>query len=81
MKSTVTRRFTLSRCTGQRYNKTSREYEDYDATLIGRYTPERATRSIRRRSGDETVLILNVEEEQRTYSMSAEDFMALAKEE
>lgn len=76
----IKRSVTLSACTGQRVGELG-DFEDYCDILVGEYTPERATRVLRRLHNDQTITILNVEHETGKYVMSIEDFIAYAKRE
>lgn len=69
----VGRTIALSKCSGQMLK--DGEFFDVYEELIGRYTPERATRKLRRELGDETITINHVETETHYYSMPIEDFM------
>ena len=67
----IGRTIALSRCSGQMLK--DGEFFDVYEELPGRFTPERATRKLRRELGDET--INHVETETHYYSMTLEDFM------
>lgn len=76
----IKRSVTLSACTGQRIGELG-EFEDYCDVLVGDYTPERATRVLRRLHEDQSITILNVEKETAKYSMTIEDFISNAQRE
>lgn len=76
----IKRSVTLSACTGQRIGELG-EFEDYCDVLVGDYTPERATRVLRRLHGDQSITILNVEKETAKYAMTIEDFISNAQRE
>lgn len=69
----VGRTIALSRCSGQMLK--DGEFFDVYEELPGRFTPERATRKLRRELGDDTIVINHVEVETHYYSMTLEDFM------
>lgn len=73
----IGRTIALSRCSGQMLK--DGEFFDVYEELPGRYTPERATRKLRRELGDETITINHVETETHYYSMPLEDFMIHAE--
>lgn len=73
----IGRTIALSRCSGQMLK--DGEFFDVCEELPGRYTPERATRKLRRELGDETITINHVETETHYYSMPLEDFMIHAE--
>lgn len=73
----VRRTVTLSACIGQRLSELG-EFEDYQDILIGDYTPEKATRTLRRIHSDQTITIVRVEQETGTYEMKIEDFIETA---
>jgi len=80
MANKIYRTVTLSACIGQHVNPQTNEFEDYCEVLIGDYTPGRASRALRKSTGDETITILNVETETRKYVMNYETFLAYATE-
>lgn len=73
----IGRTIALSRCSGQMVH--DGEFFDVCEELPGRYTPERATRKLRRELGDESITINHVEIESHYYSMKLEDFMTNAE--
>lgn len=73
----IGRTIALSRCSGQMLK--DGEFFDVYEELPGRYTPERATRKLRRELGDVTITINHVETETHYYSMPLEDFMIHAE--
>lgn len=77
----IKRSVTLSACEGQRVNPATGEFEVYSDVLVGSYTPERATRVIRRLTGDQSVTVTHVEQETALYSMPIEKFIAAATRE
>lgn len=80
MANKIYRTVTLSVCMGQHVNPLTNEFEDYCEVLIGDYTPGRASRALRKSTGDETITILKVEQDTRKYVMSYETFLAYATE-
>lgn len=74
----VGRTITLSACNGQRVNQATGEFEDFFELLTGDYTPARATRAMRRKYHDSTIVINNVETNTDYYSMDALDFVMSA---
>lgn len=79
-RKTIKRSVTITACNGQRVGSTG-EFEDYTDVLVGGYTPERATRVLRRLHHDQTITIVNVEQETAKYSISIEDFIKYATRE
>ena len=77
MKS-IGRRITITQCHGQRLTGTG-EFCDFFATLIGDYTPERATRALRREFKDSSITINAVERESAYYKMRLDEFIKAAK--
>ena len=78
----VSRNVTISHCNGQCINPTSKdppEFVDFCIDLYGTYTEQRATRQARRITGDNTIIINNVEYETHFYTMSIDDFVKQAE--
>lgn len=73
----IGRTIALSRCSGQMLK--DGEFFDVYEELPGRFTPERATRKLRRELNDESITINHVEIELHYYSMSLEEFMTHAE--
>lgn len=73
----IGRTIALSRCSGQMVH--GGEFFDVYEELPGRFTPERATRKLRRELNDESITINHVEIESHYYSMTLEEFMAHAE--
>lgn len=73
----IGRTIALSRCSGQMLK--DGEFFDVCEELPGRFTPERATRKLRRELNDESITINHVEIESHYYSMTLEDFMTHAE--
>lgn len=73
----IGRTIALSRCSGQMLK--DGEFFDVYEELPGRFTPERATRKLRRELNDESITINHVEIETHYYSMPIEDFMTHAE--
>lgn len=80
MANKIYRTVTLSACNGQRVNPQTNEFVDYYDVLIGDYTPGRASRALRKTTGDDTITILNVKTETKKYAMDYETFLAHATE-
>lgn len=80
MANKIYRTVTLSVCMGQHVNPQTNEFEDYCEVLIGDYTPGRASRALRKSTGDESITILKVEQDTRKYAMSYDTFLAYATE-
>ena len=76
--ASIYRTYTLSACNGQKVNPDTGEFEDFCDVLVGDYTPPRASRTLRRKHGDDTIVINNVEKETAKYKMDALEFMAHA---
>lgn len=76
----VGRTVTISHCNGQAINKDrgDPEFVDFDFSVYGMYTPERATRYARRAFKDNSIIIFNVEHETGYYQMPLEEFMQTA---
>lgn len=77
MKSVI-RTFTLSACNGQHIGP-SGDFEDFTDVLIGDYDTVKATRALRRKHDDESIIINNVERETKKYKLDALKFMAEAE--
>lgn len=73
----IGRTIALSRCSGQMV--CDGEFFDVYEELPGRFTPERATRKLRRELNDESITINHVEIESHYYSMTLEEFMTHAE--
>ena len=71
----IGRKFYWSNCVGQRYNYETKEMEDFSFTVLGNYTPQRATAYAQRNFKDNTIIIWNVEIEEHYHKMSAEKFL------
>lgn len=71
----IGRKFTWSKCSGQRYNYQTREMEDISFDVLGNYTEKRATNYARKFFNDDTIVIYYVELEQHYHKMSAEKFL------
>ena len=73
----IGRTIALSRCSGQKVH--DGEFFDVYEELPWRFTPERATRKLRRELNDESITINHVEIESHYYSMTLEEFMTHAE--
>lgn len=73
----VRRTLVLTACNGQ--HLVNGEFHDYTNVLVGKYDTARATRTLRRRTGDQSITINNVEHETGTYIMDVYKFMAHAE--
>lgn len=71
----IGRTFYWSNCYGQKYNYETQEMEDISFTVLGNYTPQRATAYAQRKFKDNTIIIWNVEIEEHYHKMSAEKFL------
>lgn len=71
----IGRSFYWSNCNGQKYNYETDEFEDFSFTILGNYTPIRATNYARRKFKDSSIVITNVEIERHYHKMSAEKFL------
>ena len=76
-RKTVGRTITTSVCNGQMLNYVTGEFEDYCETLVGDYTPQKATMYFRR-VVDDSITINNVEIFTDYYTMPTADFARLA---
>ena len=74
MPHTIMRTVTVSACNGQHVDDHG-EFADFSDVIIGHTTPEKATRYFRKKLGDSTITINNVESETRQYTMSLLDFI------
>lgn len=74
MKS-IGRAFYWSKCTGHKYNYETGDFEDFSFTVLGNYTPQRATNYAQKKYKDSSILIVNVEIEKHYHKMSAEKFL------
>lgn len=75
----IMRSITFSACLGKRVNEAG-EFENYSCVLTGEYTPERATRTLRRLESDQSITIVNVDYDTKKYVMDIEDFVKHATE-
>ena len=73
--ASIGRRIKITECNGQRVNEAG-EFEDFHVTLFGSYTPERATRRLRREYHDTSITINQVEESSAYHKMDIEKFIA-----
>lgn len=71
----IRRTFIWSKCFGQRYNFQTKEFEDYSCTLLGNYTPKRATNKLQKLEKDSTILINRIEVESKMYAVDPEIFI------
>ena len=71
----IRRTFNLSKCSGQRFNYQTNEFEDFYFEIMGNYTAKRATNYARREFKDNSIQITNVEIESKMYAISPEDFL------
>lgn len=69
------RTFDLSKCSGQRYNFETKQYEDFYFEEYGNYTEERATRYAQKKFKDRSIVITNVEIDHQIWAISHEDFI------
>lgn len=76
-RKTVGRTITTSVCNGQMLNYATGEFEDYCETLVGEYTPQKATTYFRR-IVDDSITINNVEIFNDYYTMPTAEFVRLA---
>lgn len=72
--ASIGRRIKTTECNGQRLNA-SGEFENFTVTLFGSYTPERATRRLRRECHDASITINQVKETSTYHKMSIEKFI------
>lgn len=77
MKS-IGRRIVTTCCHGQMLDNNG-EFSDFTAQLVGDYSPERATRALRREYKDSTITINNVDKTSAYYKMRLDEFMRAAK--
>lgn len=78
-RASIGRSIVTSHCYGQCVNPDTGEFEDYSEDLRGCYTPERATRQIRKLTQDKTVTINRVEQEKNYYKQDIETFIKHAE--
>ena len=71
----IGRTFYWSKCEGQKYNYETEEVEDFSYTVLGNFTPKRATSHLQRVFKDNTIIIYYVEIEKHYHTMSAEKFL------
>lgn len=71
----IGRTFYWSKCEGQKYNYETEEVEDFSYTVLGNFTPKRATSYLQRVFKDNTIIIYYVEIEKHYHTMSAEKFL------
>ena len=71
----IGRAFYWSKCTGHKYNYETGDFEDFSFTVLGNYTPQRATNNAQKKYKDSSILIVNVEIEKHYHKMSAEKFL------
>lgn len=74
----IGRRVVLSYCNGQRAAANG-ELSDFSEILIGDFSPERATRKLRKALCDSTITIFNVETKSDYYRMPLWDFIRQAE--
>lgn len=74
----IGRRVVLSYCNGQRAAENG-EYVDFSEVLIGDFTPDRATRKLRKALCDSSITIWNVETKSDYYRMPLWDFIRNAE--
>lgn len=75
---TIGRTVTTTVCNGQMLNYATGEFEDFCETLVGEYTPIRATNYFRRLV-DNSITINNTEIFSDYYVMKTSDFIRQAK--
>ena len=71
----IGRAFYWSKCTGHKYNYETGDFEDFSFTVLGNYTPQRATNYAQKKYKDSSILIVKVEIEKHYHKMSAEKFL------
>lgn len=76
--ASVGRRLTLTACNGQRVGEGG-EFEDFCDVLVGDFDTMRATRALRRKYHDSTIVINNIEKSSAYYKMDALAFIANAE--
>lgn len=79
MANVIYRNIVHTSCNGQHVNQETGEFEDYCEVLTGDYTPQRATRVLRRRTGDDSITINSTEKETSKYRMTVDVFMQHAE--
>lgn len=77
--ASVGRRITLTACNGQHVNAETKEFEDFCDVLVGDFDVMRATRALRRKYHDSTIVINNIEKSRSYYKMDALTFIAHAE--
>ena len=75
----VSRKLTLTACNGQKVNPVTHEFEDFCDVLVGKYDLLRATRALRRKYHDSSIVINNIESSEEFYTMDALEFIAHAE--
>ena len=71
----IRRSINVSNCDGHKFNYETGEFEDFSFSVEGNYSTKRATNYARKQFHDSTILITNVEIEQRMYAITPEDFI------
>lgn len=71
----IRRTFNWSKCTGQRFNFDTKEYEDFNFEVLGNYTEKRATNYARQKYKDSSIVITNVEIISQMFAITPENFM------
>lgn len=71
----IRRTFNWSKCTGQRFNFETKEYEDFYFEVMGKYSEKRATNYARQKFKDSSIVITNVEINSEMFAIAPEDFI------
>lgn len=77
-KNAIFRTVVTTVCNGQRMGAGG-EYEDFTDALIGEYTAEQATKSLRRMWADRSIVVNNCEYERARYRMDYKTFLKHAE--
>lgn len=76
---TVRRTIFTTKCEGQKYNRETKELEDFYCEFDGQYNVKSATNKARKDFKDETICIYYVETEKHYYKLRMEDFLKYAE--
>lgn len=73
--ATVGKNITLTACNGQHVNPETGEFEDFCDVIVGDMDVTRATRFLRRKYHDITIVVNNIEKETAFYQMDSLEFI------
>ena len=71
----IGRKIVKSKCSGQKYNASVDEMEDFYSEIYGVFTPQSASKYLQKQFNDSSILIHNIEFDEHYYKMDLDTFI------